>query len=157
MGTRFRSLQVCGLIYVAASISACGGKAPRPQSARPAKQAPLPAPAGIPRAIARTDVIETVDAGLGALLSHFSLEPTFEQGAFVGYRIVGVFPEGYMRGVVKPGDIVLEANGRGVENPNEVYEGFESLRTAKELHVILQREGERQQLRLPITDLQKRP
>ena len=150
-------IKVCSLGCAVLLLCSCGSSTQtRPVSGADSHRQDAPQP-GMPKSLSRAEVVETVDAGLGALLSHFTLEPAFDQGAFSGYRVAAVFPEGYMKGVVKAGDVVLEANGRGVENPNDVYEGFESLRTAKELEILLQRDGERRQLRFPILDGSSKP
>ena len=102
--------------------------------------------------IERTDVVATVDAGLGRFLQKFEMEPSLtERGEFSGFRIVRVLDDRTFQGLgIGPGDVVTSINQRPIERPTEAYEVFVSLKTAETLEVDYLRGGRPMRLSLPI-------
>lgn len=126
---------------------ACGGSSTESQSPRPATSASaLP-----PGSLARADVVRVVDAGLGRFLQQARVEPSIEEGRFVGFKIVELVPDGFWRDTdLRPGDVVTHVNGQFVEDPNQAYDVFEGLRSAPAIEVRLLRDGKSRVLRFPI-------
>lgn len=127
---------------------ACGG-AGEPAAVPDATQPEVdPLPEG---SLARVDVVRVVDAGLGRFLQRARVEPSLEDGRFVGFRVVELLPDSFWgRTDLRPGDVVTHVNGASVEDPNQAYEVFESLRTAGAIEVRLLRQGQARTLRFPI-------
>src|SRR5690606_28515624 len=100
----------------------------------------------------RSDVVATVDAGLGRFLQKFEMEPSLsESGEFSGFRIVRVLDQGTFQGLgIGPGDVVTSINQHPIERPTEAYEVFVSLKTAETLDVDYLRGGRPMRLSLPI-------
>jgi len=134
------------------AFTACGGSTEEPVypeklPAAASKERP-PLPEGI---LARSDVVEVVDLGLGSFLQRVQLEPSLEQGKFAGFRLLELQPPTFWEEVdLKPGDVVTGVNGKPIEQPEQAFEVFESLRKAKELRVSFIRDGKRRQLIFPI-------
>jgi hypothetical protein len=139
---------------------ACGG------SQYPSLDEPLPPPTspGAPGAaappaasshavssLARADVEQVVDAGLGRFLSHVTLEPKLVSNKFVGWNIVSLSPPQLWQGVdLKPGDVVTRVNGMAIEREMEAYDAFQAVRQAPALEVSFTRDNQPRTLRLPI-------
>lgn len=101
--------------------------------------------------LARADVVRVVDAGLGRFLQRARVEPTLEDGHFVGFRVVELVPDSFWGHTdLRPGDVVTHVNGTSIEDPNQAYDVFESLRSANAIEVRLLRGGEPRTLRFPI-------
>jgi S1-C subfamily serine protease len=100
----------------------------------------------------RQDVVETVDAGLGAFLQDFSTEPSLTpEGEFVGFKIVRIHDRKKYEGLgIGPGDVVTSINGRPIERPTQAYAAFVSLKTAQSLDIEYLRGGRVMRLSLPI-------
>lgn len=128
-------------------LLACGGgptdgpeypKAP-PKAAEPIVLKEARPPAG---SIWRDELIDTLNAGLGAFLQHVEVEPSLEEGRFRGFRILQLIPPGYWEGVdLEPGDVLVSVNGMPIERETEAYAAFEALRSAKEIRVAVLRTG----------------
>lgn len=104
--------------------------------------------------IARADLLPVLDAGLGSYLRNVETEPAFHQGAFVGFRIVSLFPGelAYASLDLRPGDTVTLVNGRPIERPEQAVAVWESLRTASDLVVHYRRGGQEHALHFRIVD-----
>ncbi|MGB5548196.1 MAG: hypothetical protein WBM74_16580, partial [Polyangiales bacterium] len=104
--------------------------------------------------IARTELVPVLDEGLGRFLQNVQTEPEFHKGAFVGFRIVSLFPgePAYASLDLRPGDTVTRINGRPIERPEQAIAVWEELRTASVLVVDYRRGGEPQALRFAIVD-----
>jgi hypothetical protein len=128
-------------------LLACGGgptdgpeypKAP-PKAAEPVAIKEARPPAG---SVWRDELIDTLNAGLGAFLQHVEVEASLEEGRFRGFRILQLIPPGYWEGVdLEPGDVLVSVNGMPVERETEAYAAFEALRSAKEIRVAVLRAG----------------
>ena len=100
----------------------------------------------------RSEVIEVIDAGLGAFLADFVTEPSLdERGAFQGFLIVEITDPARFRGLgLGPGDVVTRINDQPIERPAEAYAAFIALRTAPSLEISYLRGGRPMRLSLPI-------
>ncbi len=104
--------------------------------------------------IARTDLLPVLDGGLGRFLQNVQTEPAFHKGAFVGFRIVSLFPgePAFASLDLRPGDTVTRINGKPIERPEQAIAVWEELRTASDLIVDYRRNGEAHALRFAIVD-----
>jgi type II secretory pathway component PulC len=104
--------------------------------------------------IARSDLVAVLDRGLGRYLQNVETEPAFHQGAFVGFRIVSLFPgePAYASLDLRPGDIVTRVNGRPIERPEQAVVVWEALRTAEDLVVHYRRGNQQHALHFRIVD-----
>lgn len=92
-----------------------------------------------------------VERGLGSFLQRVSVEPRFANGRFRGWSLLRLSPADFWAGVdLRPGDVVLEINGKSIERPEQAFEVFEGLRTAEHLVVRFERAGEPRELSYPI-------
>lgn len=104
--------------------------------------------------IARDDLVPVLDRGLGRYLQNVETEPQFHQGAFVGFRILSLFPgePDYASLDLRPGDTVTSVNGRSIERPEQAVAVWEQLRTASSLVVNYRRGEEEHTLNFRIVD-----
>lgn len=104
--------------------------------------------------IVRHELVPVLDRGLGRYLQNVETEPAFHKGAFVGFRIVSLFPGEltYASLDLRPGDTVTRVNGKPIERPEQAVAVWEELRTASSLIVDYERNGEEHQLRFAIVD-----
>ena len=104
--------------------------------------------------IARNELVPVLNRGLGRYLQNVETEPSFHRGAFVGFRIVSLFPGelGYASLDLRPGDTVTRVNGKPIERPEQALALWDALRTASDLVVDYERNGEALQLRFAIVD-----
>ncbi len=142
-------------------LSGCGGGTAQTTPERAEAPAPEPAPAEAPPPppsvegqISRASLNVVLDAGLGRFLQGVVTEPHLEDGHFVGFRLVSLYPDDErMRSVdLVPGDVVTKVNGQPIERPEQAMRVWSSLRVASELLVDYQRDGEERQLRFAIVD-----
>jgi S1-C subfamily serine protease len=133
-----------GLLLSSAVLSGCGNPdAEYPVTPPLAVQAEVQEEHRPPGTVWRDEVLETVDAGLGAFLQKVDVEPHIEQGRFLGFRIVELRPPQYWHGVdLQPGDVVTRVNQAPIERETEAHKTFEGLRTASHIEVAYQRAGE---------------
>ncbi|HTM45602.1 MAG TPA: hypothetical protein VL137_11640, partial [Polyangiaceae bacterium] len=144
-------------IGCAALLVSCGGSEPSPEypSAPPKEAEPAVVkdqrpPAGT---VWRDELIDTINAGLGAFLQHVEVEASLEEGHFQGFRVVQLITLAYWENVdVQPGDVVVSVNDMPIERETEAYAAFESLRTAKEIRVNLLRDGMTHQTVIRVTE-----
>ena len=104
--------------------------------------------------IARQDLVPVLDRGLGRFLQNVETEAAFHKGAFVGFRILSLFPgePAYASLDLRPGDTVTAVNGKPIERPEQAAAVWEELRTASNLVVSYRRDAERYALRFAIVD-----
>lgn len=129
------------LLLTVLTLAACGGEPlPEPRSRAPADGSELDLPKG---SLSRADVIAVVDAGLGRFLQRVRVEPSLEEGRFVGFRVLELVPPGFWAQTdLEPGDVVTHVNETPIENPERAHAVFESLREAQVLKVRVLREGQ---------------
>ena len=104
--------------------------------------------------ISREELVPVLDGGLGRFLQNVQTEPVFHKGAFVGFRIVSLFPgePAFASLDLRPGDTVTRINGRRIERPEQAAAVWEDLRTASNLVVDYRRNSEPHTLRFTIVD-----
>jgi len=104
--------------------------------------------------IARAELLPVLNGGLGRFLQNVQTEPTFHKGAFVGFRIVSLFPgePAFASLDLRPGDTVTRINGKPIERPEQAVAVWEELRTASNLVVDYRRDGEEHALEFAIVD-----
>ncbi|GEM_PF-1196179 len=100
-----------------------------------------------PGVLWREDVDRTVQAGLGLFLQRVVVEPSLEDGAFVGWEIRDLLPpEAWSSVDLRPGDVVTSVNGLPLEREDQAFDAFQSLLKASELRVTYIRAGETREL-----------
>ena len=104
--------------------------------------------------IDRADLLVVLDAGVGRFLQGVETEPVLEEGRFVGFRLVSLYPqdERMARIDLRPGDVVLRVNAMPIERPEQLLRVWDGLRVASDLFIEYQRGGERRELRFRIVD-----
>ena len=93
-------------------------------------------------------------SGIGRFLQQVRAEPTLARGRFVGWRVLTLFPgrpDVSVR-VLRPGDTVTRVNGKAIERPEQFMKLWDSLASANELVLDIEREGRRSRVRFAITD-----
>lgn len=133
--------------WLALLLVGCASRiAPPPDDPEPARAAAM-APA--PATIHRSEVVQTVERGLGALLARADVAPVMRGGAFAGFSIRGAAPELARVGLV-PGDVLVAAGGKPIRTPDDAQAAFEALRTAPAVVLEVERGGEKKTLTTPI-------
>jgi len=104
--------------------------------------------------IPRHELIRVLDDGLGRYLRNVEIEPEFQKGAFVGFRIVTLFPGDltYASLDLRPGDTVTRINGKPISRPEHASAIWEELRTASDLVVDYRRGSTDHTMRFVIVD-----
>jgi len=104
--------------------------------------------------ITREALLPVLDGGLGRFLQNVETEPAFHKGAFVGFRILSLFPgePEFASLDLRPGDTVTRVNDKPIERPEQAIAVWEDLRTASKLVVDYRRDGEPHALRFTIVD-----
>jgi S1-C subfamily serine protease len=156
----FVFMRIVVAVAVALVAWGCGGRpaaspAPPPpnEGMNVADDASVPTPAatGIPRSWLKRMLVE----GLGSFLRFVELDdhPVTVNGRFRGFRIVALRGPIFTSAVdVRPGDVVTAVNGLPIERPEQAEAAFESLATAHELRVSIERDGVPRELAYPIVD-----
>jgi hypothetical protein len=104
----------------------------------------------IPRAALHAEL----SRGIGQFLRQVRTQPALARGRFIGWRLLQLF-EGRTDVhvlVLRPGDTVLRVNGHSVERPEEFKAIWDSLESAAELVLDIQRGGRASTLRYSIVD-----
>src|SRR5215472_15101944 len=153
---RFKGLVLTGLAVV---LGCGGGGGEPPKTAAASSTAARQGTAADrlpPNALRRSDVVQTVRAGLGTFLQRVDVDdhPVFVGGRFHGFRIAALRGDpSFWAGVdLKPGDVVTQVNGFGIEHPEDALQAFTSLEKSPELVVDYERDGEPHKLRYKIID-----
>jgi general secretion pathway protein C len=141
------------------AVAGCGGSEPpaRAPATVAAASSTQPAEGAVPASsLRRSDVVRTVRAGLGAFLQRVELDehPVFVAGKFHGFRIAALRGDpAFWSGVdLKPGDVVTQVNGFGIEHPEDALQAFNSLEVSSELRIAYERDGDPRELRYSILD-----
>lgn len=148
-----RSLIPPGLLMLA--VAGCGGSNQPPDApliSIEEERAAAEAARG-PRLLHRAEVLRAIDRGMGAFLQYVFVEPYLVEGAFQGFRVVELRPRGAWEGIdLRPGDVVTRVNGQVIERPEQAHAVFVGLKEAEQIVVSLVRDGEPQELVVPIVD-----
>lgn len=108
-----------------------------------------------PPVFTRAAIDKVLASGPGWLLGRVPLEPVRNRDRkFAGFRIVSVFDDTptALRYGVRPGDVLLRAQGQNIVTPGDLLTVFQRLKTAQEVTVDVLREGEPRAFRWPIVD-----
>jgi hypothetical protein len=104
----------------------------------------------IPRAALHAELAR----GIARFLRQVRTEPALAHGRFVGWRVLDLFAgrtDVNVR-VLRPGDTVMRVNGQSVERPEDFKLIWDSLPTALELVLDIQRAGRASKLHYSIVD-----
>ena len=128
--------------------------APPAEGQKPESSLGQPYPRVSTGVISRNELLLVLDEGLGRFLQNVETEPAFHKGAFVGFRIVSLFPgePAFASLDLRPGDTVTRINGKPIERPEQAASVWKNLRTASNLVVDYRRNGEEHALRFTIVD-----
>jgi len=104
--------------------------------------------------IQRHELIRVLDEGLGRYLSNVQIEPEFQKGTFVGFRILTLFPGDltYASLDLRPGDTLTSINGKPISRPEHASAIWKELRTATNLVVHYRRGSTDHTMRFVIVD-----
>jgi S1-C subfamily serine protease len=104
--------------------------------------------------IHRGTLVAVLAGGVGQFLRRLRAEPQLDKGRFTGWRLVS-FAQGdatLRSGVLQPGDTVLRVNGQSIERPEQFKDVWDSMATASDLVLQVQRGGKNSELRYHIID-----
>lgn len=142
------------LCVLLACSAACGGSGKvKPPSATPVFADDKPV-------LTRMQLEQTIDRGLGELLSHVTLAdlPVSRGGIVVGYQVVAHDDAlGWRMFDVRPGDVVISVNDGSLATPDAAMNAFESLRTATEVRLRIERAGRQLELVEPVVGVAAAP
>jgi type II secretion system protein C len=104
--------------------------------------------------MSRAELDPVLKGSPGLFLQHVDAVPRMVDGRFHGWTLRAFYPGDPRFATVdlRAGDVVLRVNGRSIEHPDELMKVWESLRTAAELVVDLERDGAPRTLRWTITE-----
>jgi hypothetical protein len=124
----------------------------------PAPSPPPPAPCTAfarPGVLRRSALNRAVQAGMGPWLhGGVVVDASVQKGRFRGWIVRSLYPHDpcYQEVDLRPGDVVLRVNGKGLERPEQANEVFQSLTGAPALVVEFLREGAAMKLTFPIVE-----
>jgi S1-C subfamily serine protease len=131
---------------------------PPPPAAAPAPAPPPPDPCTAfvrPGVLRRSSLERTVRAGLGPWLhGGVVVDAAMEKKRFRGWIIRSLYPRDacYQQVDLRPGDVVLKVNGKGLERPEQASEVFQSVGSAPALVVEFLRDGAPMKLTFQIAE-----
>ncbi len=102
--------------------------------------------------IPRATLNAVLSQGIGRFLRYVRAEPDVIKGRFAGWRITSMFadvPDIHVE-VLRAGDTVRRANGRSIEHPEDFKSVWDSMATASELVLDIERAGRPSKLRYTI-------
>jgi hypothetical protein len=107
-----------------------------------------------PRALRRSLLTRTLDAGLGAWLGQVDVEPKVIRGRFQGWLIHAVHASDPCWADVDlhAGDVVSRVNHHAIERPEQAQAVWSALRRAREISVDFVRAGRSRTLTFAILD-----
>jgi len=104
--------------------------------------------------IARSALRAELARGIGRFLQNVKTEAVLSHGHFVGWRMLALFPkrpEVQVQGI-KAGDVVIRVNGVSVERPEDFKSVWDTLDSAKELVLEIERDGQPSAVHYAIVD-----
>lgn len=104
--------------------------------------------------IARGALRAELARGIGRFLQNVKTEAVLSHGHFVGWKMLALFPKRpdvHVQGI-KPGDVLIRVNGVSVERPEDFKSVWDTLDTAKELVLEIERDGQPSALHYAIVD-----
>lgn len=117
---------------------------------RSSELAPVVQAGTITRAALRAELAR----GIGRFLQNVKTEAVLSHGHFVGWRMLALFPKRpdvHVQGI-RPGDVLIRVNGVSVERPEDFKSVWDTLDTAKELVLEIERDGQPSALHYAIAD-----
>ena len=106
------------------------------------------------RAVRRSALSRTLDAGLGTWLRGVDVEPKVDHGRFQGWLVRGIYAgDPCWAGIdLRAGDVVNRVNRRPIERPEEAQAVWTALRGTGEIVIDLVRAGRPRTLRFDVVD-----
>lgn len=162
-----RPVEILGLALPPTDTNAPVSEAARPASAetpdvRTPPRRPVGAVPGEPacgarigaRAVRRSALDRTLDAGLGNWLRGVDVEPKIEHGHFQGWMVRGIYAGDPCWSDVDlhVGDVVNRINRRPIERPEQAQAVWTALRSSGEIIVDFLRGGRPRTLRFAVVD-----
>jgi len=143
------SAKLSAAIALASMAVACSSapppSPPPPKAAAPATQPALPA-----GHIARRSVEHVLRQGPAWIFRRVMREEVLrDDGQLLGWRITGL-PEEWSDVDLKPGDVVTKVNGIAIVMPDDAWNAWKTVASAKEIRIQLQRAGANRELVIPI-------
>lgn len=127
---------------------------PRQSSGGAVMARPLPPPAAQGGSIG-DDLRRIAETNPGAFSAAVRPQPVFANGVQRGYRVYpGRDRRQFSRLGLQPGDLVTSINGTPLDDPSRGMEIFNSLNSASQVNVTVERNGQTQQLSLNTAQLQ---
>jgi type II secretory pathway component PulC len=104
--------------------------------------------------IPRVDLLAMLEQGIPRFLQNIKVEPWFSDGRFLGWQVVSLFPDDsrFYQSSVRPGDVVIDVNGRSIERPESLKVLWDGLASASNLSFTVFREGRTYVIDHEITD-----
>lgn len=134
----------------------CGASAPSSRASRtpsePSPELATSTPPSSEGAVARAELEQVLERGLGRFLQGIETEPHLEGGRFLGHRVRALHAPLFQQVDLAPGDTLLRVNGMEIERPEQALAVWTALRVASELTIDYSRAGERRQLRFAIEE-----
>jgi len=93
--------------------------------------------------IPRVDLLVVLEEGIPRFLQNVRVEPRFLEGRFFGWQVISLYPDDprFNQSSIRPGDIVIDVNGRSVERPEGLKVLWDDLASASNLRFTVLREG----------------
>jgi type II secretory pathway component PulC len=103
--------------------------------------------------IPRASLQAQLALGIGRFLRQVRTEPAFANGHWKGWRLIALFPNvaDVQSGVLRTGDTVTRVNGQSIERPEDFKSLWDSLSSATQLVLDIERDGKASKLRYTIT------
>jgi len=103
-------------------------------------------------AISRDALRAELGRGIGRFLQNVKTEAVLSHGHFVGWRLLALFPKrpDVRVQALKQGDVLIRVNGQSIERPEDFKAVWDTLETAKELVLEIERDGQPSTLRYNI-------
>ena len=105
--------------------------------------------------IPRGALLAVLSGGVGRFLQKVRAEPHLVNGRFIGWRLIQLFqpdPSRPPSPTLQLGDTVLRVNGQSIERPEQFKNVWDSLATASELILDIQRNGQTSTIHYRIVD-----
>jgi type II secretory pathway component PulC len=102
--------------------------------------------------IERSALRAELSRGIGRFLQNVKTEAVLSHGHFVGWRLLALFPKrpDVRVQALKQGDVLIRVNGQSIERPEDFKSVWDTLETAKELVLEIERDGQPSTLRYDI-------
>ncbi len=104
--------------------------------------------------IRRVDLLAILEQGIPRFLQNIKVEARFSDGRFFGWQVVSLFSDDprFNQSSVRPGDVVIDVNGRSIERPESLKGLWDGLASASHLSFTVLREGQTYLIKHEITD-----